>query len=825
MRHGFVFCLKSRIFEPSAVVFRALVGVSTATMKHRRIRFLIRFWIAALAAVGWSIAAAAQTASVRGTVVDAVTGRGIEGAAIELRAGSRALGTAVSGRDGAYAVPNLPEGLAALTVRRNGYLDAREAEVRTVAGQVTRLDVELVRRPAALEEIVVSAKAVGRPQASSVTANRLTREEIRRGAGTAGDVFRGLDVLPGVASTGEFSNFTVRGRGPRDNLILIDGIPFDKVVHFDRSLGEEEDIGGGGRFAIFAQNVVGSAEFQAGGWSAAQGGRNGSLLALNVAEGNPDSASLGARVDIGGAELTYDGPSYFADNTSLVLSARAFDFGTTFDLIGQDDLGDPELADLLFKSVTDVSDNHRVSLLALYSPERFERDLDNVLASPDFEDVALLNTRQDSALAALTWRWLVGRDGRLTNAIYLRDSDKNSRQGEVYPDQRVAGGAIRVRPDILTIDENEREIGWRADYTAPTGLGVLSLGARVERLSLDFTTRLAGDWIRYIYDRDDFRPSPTQKFVLLTPARVNAAFDDAVTRGAVYADHTFELGAVTVRPGLRFDRDGIAKESLWSPRLAIDWFASDATRIVVTGGVYYQTPRFLDVAADPSNNRLRSERSTQASLGVEHFLNPDTKATAEIYVQDLGNLTVAGDETSGLFTNSGVGSAKGIDLGLQRRLASDWSASLAYSYSRARRDDKRGEGPYPADFNRPHVVTLAGSWQPNDRWAFAAKWKFASGRPTDGFIINRNIFNDPMFMRFSKEIVSNNTARLRDFHALNARVDYRRRFGGVSLIAFLDVINVYGRRNIDSLEFDERRGVNVFGDFSVFPQIGLKVEF
>jgi hypothetical protein len=39
------------------------------------------------------------------------------------------------------------------------------------------------------------------------------------------------------------------------------------------------------------------------------------------------------------------------------------------------------------------------------------------------------------------------------------------------------------------------------------------------------------------------------------------------------------------------------------------------------------------------------------------------------------------------------------------------------------------------------------------------------------------------------------------------------------------VINAYGRTNIDSLEFDERRGINVFGDLSVFPQIGLKLEF
>ena len=136
-----------------------------------------------------------------------------------------------------------------------------------------------------------------------------------------------------------------------------------------------------------------------------------------------------------------------------------------------------------------------------------------------------------------------------------------------------------------------------------------------------------------------------------------------------------------------------------------------------------------------------------------------------------------------------------------------------------------GEGEYDADFHRHHVLTLAAAWQPNDSWALAAKWKYASGRPTDAFLINADIFNDPNNLRFSKEITTNNTERLRDFHALNIRVDYRRQIGGVSVITFLDVINAYGRTNIDSLEFDERRGVNVFGDLNVFPQIGLKLEF
>lgn len=792
--------------------------------------FVFRAWALCLALLFTPAQAQERPGGViRGTIVDSLSGRSISEAEVTLADVDKpTMIVLTTESDGSFAFTRVPEGLYTLGVTRPGYLDALEIDVRAVTGRTTRTDFQMARQPLALDEILVTTKAVGATQFGSVTATRLGREEIRRGAGTAGDIFRGLDVLPGIANTGEFSNFTVRGRGPRDNLILIDGIPFDKVVHFDRSLGEEEDIGGGGRFSIFAPNIIGGAEFQAGGWEAAYSGRSGSLLKLDIAAGNPDTPVISARVDIAGGELTYDGPSYVASNTSVLLSARYFDFGNLFKVIGQKDIGDPELADVLFKSVTDLNDRHSVSLLAIYSPEDYSRDVENVLESDDFEDTSILTTEQDSMLLGLTWNWLVGNEGRLTNAVFLRDSDKTSRLGEAFPDLTGVEQDpedVLVRENILNLTENEREIGWRVDYATPTPWGSLSLGARYSRIELDFDTRLEGDWIRYVYDQDDFRADSSQKFVVLTPGRIDSAFIAKESRVSAYIDHAFFFGDLTLRPGLRFDRDGLSGESLWSPRLSVDWQAGSATRMSATTGIFYQTPRVLDLAADPTNSQLENERTKQISLGLEHYLTPDLKLAGEVYYQDLDNLIVPGDATSGVAFNNGTGDSAGIDISVQKRMSNKWSTSLAYSYSRAKRDDNFGEGEYDADFHRPHVLTLAASWQPNDRWAVAAKWKYATGRPTDGFIINADIFNDPNNLRFSKEITTNNTERLRDFHALNLRIDYRRRIGGVSVITFLDVINAYGRTNIDSLEFDERRGINVFGDLSVFPQIGLKLEF
>lgn len=767
-------------------------------------------------------------ATLRGQVVDALTLRPLPSVSVSLIDDGATQATTLTQPDGQFEIRGVAEGVYTLRVSVTGYSTALDQNVRAVADKDTVTDFVLTPSLASFEEITVVGAAIDADPFAAVTATRISREEIRTAAGTGGDIFRGLDSLPGVISTGEFSNFTVRGRGPRDNLILIDGIPFDKVVHFDQTLGEDEDIGGGGRFSIFAPNIIGGASFEPGGWSAAYSGRNGSLLQLDIAQGNPNTPTVSARLDVAGGEVTYDGPSYIAGNTSVLLSARYFDFGNVFKLIGQDDIGDPEVSDVIFKSVTDVSDDHTFSLLAIYSPEDFIRDIDNVLKSPDFEDSDLLRSEQDSLLIGGTWTWLVGQTGKLANTVFLRDSDKASAQGESFPDLgglEPTADTVPVREDVLTIAENEQEIGWRGDFSVETGMGLLSLGARVSSVDLDFETRLSGDFTVYVYDQNDFRPDSSQKFVVLTPDRFNSAFNTSETRYAAYADHAFIFGDVTVRPGVRFDRDGFSSQSLVSPRLSATWQATADTQVSATAGIYYQQPRFLDLAADPTNNTLRNERADQVSFGFEHFIRQAGRFSAEVYYQDLKNLVVLTDDSSGLATNDGDGYATGVDISLERRMIDDWSALLTYSYSRSRRNDNDGTPAYDADFNRPHSVTLGGAWEPNDRWAFAAKWKYASGRPTDAFIINDDVFNDPAFVRFSKELTANNVNRLRDYHSLNIRIDYRRRIGNVSLVTFLDIINAYGRNNVSSLEWDERRGVNVIGDFGVFPQIGLKLEY
>jgi hypothetical protein len=200
------------------------------------------------------------------------------------------------------------------------------------------------------------------------------------------------------------------------------------------------------------------------------------------------------------------------------------------------------------------------------------------------------------------------------------------------------------------------------------------------------------------------------------------------------------------------------------------------------------------------------------------------RITAEGYYQKLDNLVVIPDRTTGAANNSGEGYSTGFDVGIVRPMRDKWYAQVTYGYQMAKIDQNLGQGPFDSDWNRPHTFNAFFAYELNRSWAIAAKWRYATGRPTDDYIVHADVFNDPSFLRFSKEITERNVLRLPAFHTLNVRVDYRRRFGPVSLIAFVDFFNVYNHKNVNFLEWNERTGENRLSGLEAFPTFGIKFE-
>ena len=246
--------------------------------------------------------------------------------------------------------------------------------------------------------------------------------------------------------------------------------------------------------------------------------------------------------------------------------------------------------------------------------------------------------------------------------------------------------------------------------------GLFSAGVRLASVDLDFSTILDGDWIRYEFRTEDFRPDPTQKFIVLTPEFTDSAFARRETQYAAFAEQVFELGEWDVRAGLRYEYDGFSDKSYVSPRVSANYRISPKSRVSLTAGTFYQSPRFLDRAADPENFGLQNEKIDHFSLGIDQYFRNRWHILIEGYYQNLSDLVTDGDNVTGVSTNNGEGTSYGADVVLNRRFDNGWSANAVYSYNVAERDDNDGNGTYDADFNHEHLFSLGSRWEINDRW-------------------------------------------------------------------------------------------------------------
>ncbi|MEP6687670.1 MAG: TonB-dependent receptor plug domain-containing protein [Gemmatimonadales bacterium] len=166
---------------------------------------------AALALAGAPVTLTAQgPARVLGRVVDDLTQRPVAGA--EIRVGELAV---TSADDGAFFLGNVPPGRAELRVRRIGYAPALEV-LELLPGLDRTVSVVLEPLPVRLDSVTATA-ALG--------AIAIERDALER---RGGDLARALDGWEGVVvrrSGNGPAAPQVRGSGPDEVLVLVDGFP------------------------------------------------------------------------------------------------------------------------------------------------------------------------------------------------------------------------------------------------------------------------------------------------------------------------------------------------------------------------------------------------------------------------------------------------------------------------------------------------------------------------------------------------------------------------------------------------------------------------
>lgn len=165
-----------------------------------------------------------------------------------------------------------------------------------------------------LEEVVVTtSRKPGiqqRTQMSSVDLSIETIKSLPRFLGET-DIIKAIQLLPGVQAGNEGqSGIYVRGGGPDQNLILLDGVPVYNVSHLF------------GFFSVFNADAVKSVELVKGGFPARYGGRLSSVLDIQMKEGNNKELHGEGGIGLIASRLTLEGPFKKGKESSFMVSGR-----------------------------------------------------------------------------------------------------------------------------------------------------------------------------------------------------------------------------------------------------------------------------------------------------------------------------------------------------------------------------------------------------------------------------------------------------------------------------------------------------------------------
>ncbi|MBT6815361.1 MAG: TonB-dependent receptor, partial [Flavobacteriales bacterium] len=157
------------------------------------------------------------------------------------------------------------------------------------------------------------------------------------------DVLKAIQLLPGVQSSEGTSGFYVRGGGPDQNLILLDGVPVYNSSHL------------GGLFSVFNADAIKTVRLTKGGFPARFGGRLSSVLQIDMKEGNMKEFKGDATIGLIFSKLTLEGP-IIKNKTSFIVSARR----TYADLLMKPFLPDNTNFNLYFYDLN-AKINHKIS--------------------------------------------------------------------------------------------------------------------------------------------------------------------------------------------------------------------------------------------------------------------------------------------------------------------------------------------------------------------------------------------------------------------------------------------------------------------------------
>lgn len=764
-----------------------------------------------------SVLAQANYGRMNGFLRDAETGEPLLYANVSLK--NTGIGSA-SNNAGYYIITNIPPGEYTLQVMMMGYA-REEKQVTVIAGLENRHDFEL--RPVSIEgeEVIITGDRQRFEKEIEVSSVSLSMRDVKTmPAFVEADIFRTLQLLPGVQSSSDFSSaLVVRGGSPDENLILLDRIEIYNPFHL------------GGVFSTFNADAIADAEFMAGGYPAYYGNRISSVLSITGREGDSRSNKLFAdrrlgeyfdvsqvrgEVNLLSSKLLAEGPLL---KGSWMLSGRR----TYFDQVARlyywykDEPMEWKyyFYDVQSKVIQDINATNRMTFSHYGGKDRVTFELGRLDNEINF-DWDWGNTTNSAE-----WRWIPNSRFvstlSLANTGYKFDVDMKFTATDTSGQSSSSNIVIFNRIDDWTLREN---LEWylSSEHTVTTGFEVKDLGIDFE-LSQGEQKFLDQHESNMIYSgivQERWQPNPV----------------------------------IMLQAGMRVSRYSAHDKLYYEPRLGFKYLLSTNLALKGAWGKYNQ---FLFTAQDedailnivdfwnpiPANYQAKSVE--HYILGVEQWLGEGWFASLEGYYKPYSNILVINPNQNFLDQDDdyteGTAEIYGAEV-LLKKSSGKITGWLGYSYMKSMQEfDFNGDGKviesdgevYRSKYDQPHGFNLVVNYALNLKNSFGLTISNSSSNlytPTVGSVYTQNgTFRDLAnpYANLAELKGFRNSARYPDYFRMDA--SYSRQINplGIQGMFKIQVINLTNHFNTLFYNWDFADGtVEAIGMFPFFPTFGVE---
>ncbi len=731
---------------------------------------------------------AQRRATVSGYITDGVSGETLIGAGVLVESTSGTPVGAVTNVFGFYTL-TIPAAEVSLQFSYVGY----ESQALTVDLSHGDVSLNIVLMPSSLQEAVVVAQKDAGVQSTYLGAVEIPIGQVQHTPVLFGeaDVLKAIQLMPGVQGGGEGSTgLFVRGGGPDENLILLDGVPIYNVDHML------------GILSVFQTEAVKKVTLYKGSFPARYGGRVSSIVDIRTNDGNMKewhgSLGIGALTD----KLHLEGP-VISDKLSMSFSARGL-HSLLYDPIIRLALrnSDTEYINYYFydlngKITWRLSDKDRF-ILGGYSG----RDNGGVTMKESYSDVfsrTKMGIAWGNDVASLRW-----------NHVF---------SSRLFANTTVAFNRYRM---LMNVEAREKGDDYTYKFDIDYISGIRDWSGRIDFDFVPGPRHLVKFGTEYIYHT--FMPQ-TLSAITLDSRDSSEDMDQTYQFGSPhgYYGHDISLYAeddisvsdnLTVNPGVYVSLFVTDSKPYFNiqPRLSAKYrldngiafktgYARMAQYVHLLSSSSISLPLDLWV---PITRNIKPVTSDQVSAGVYYDGIQGWEFSVEGYYKAINNLLEYKDGTVTIGSSTGwenkvvMGQGRAIGLEfLAQKNSGRLTGWLAYTLAKSDRifpDGSINNGKrFPYKYDRRHNLNVNVTFKLRKWLDVNAAWSFASGGTTT-VPMRRTTVSDPETgQQTSADYVeARNNFRLPSSHRLNLGMDFH---AGRRWDLNLSIYNVYNHMN------------------------------